>query len=115
MRAPWLRGRDASLGKRERRRVYTCPVECPSAGQGSPGLNAGSERMRAVVVGLGKSGTTALVCAIRSAMPADTQLVFEPKRYVAIEAPNVAAKVLLDPKFPLDPAFYRQFDKIILI
>ena len=71
--------------------------------------------MRAVVVGLGKSGTTALVYAIRAAMPGDTELLFEPHAHVELKAPNVAAKVLLHPKFPLDPAFYRQFDKIILL
>ncbi len=71
--------------------------------------------MRVIVVGLGKSGTTALVYAIRSAMPADAQLLFEPRSYVALRAPHVAAKVLLHPKFPIDPAFYRQFDKIVLL
>ena len=71
--------------------------------------------MRAVVVGLGKSGTTALVYAIRSAMPADTQLLFEPRSHVELRVPNVAAKVLLNPKFPFDPAFYRQFDRIVLL
>ena len=71
--------------------------------------------MRVVVVGLGKSGTTALVYAIRSAMTADTELLFEPKRYVEVKAGSVAAKVLLHPRFPLDPAFYRQFDRIVLI
>jgi hypothetical protein len=71
--------------------------------------------MRAVVVGLGKSGTTALVYAIRSAMPPIRRLLFEPKSFVELKAANVAAKVLLHPKFPLDPAFYRQFDKIVLL
>jgi hypothetical protein len=71
--------------------------------------------MRAVVVGLGKSGTTALVYAIRSAMPADTQLLFEPKSHFELGATHVAAKVLLNPKFPLPAAFYGQFDKIVLI
>ena len=71
--------------------------------------------MRAVVVGLGKSGTTALVYAIRSAMPPDTQVLFEPRTFVEVKATNVAAKVLLHPRFPLHPSFYRQFEKIILI
>ena len=71
--------------------------------------------MRVIVVGLGKSGTTALVYAIRSAMPAGTQLLFEPHSCVVLEAPDVAAKVLLHPKFPIDPAFYRQFDRIVLL
>ena len=35
--------------------------------------------MRIVIVGLGKSGTTALLYAVRAAMPADTQLLFEPR------------------------------------
>lgn len=71
--------------------------------------------MRVVVVGLGKSGTTALVYAIRSAMPADTEVLFEPRAYVALSASNIAAKVLLHPKFPMDPAFYRQFERIVLL
>lgn len=71
--------------------------------------------MRVVIVGLGKSGTTALVYAVRSAMPADTQMLFEPHAYVALQSPNVAAKVLLHPRFPLEHAFYRQFDKIVLL
>lgn len=71
--------------------------------------------MRVVVVGLGKSGTSALVYAIRSAMPADTQLLFEPRAFVAVHSPDVAAKVLLHPKFPMEHAFYRQFDRIVLL
>jgi hypothetical protein len=71
--------------------------------------------MRVVVVGLGKSGTSALVYAIRSAMPADTQLLFEPRAFVALHSANVAAKVLLHPKFPMEQAFYRQFDRIVLL
>jgi hypothetical protein len=71
--------------------------------------------MRGIVVGLGKSGTTGLVYAIRSAMPADTELLFEPRSYVTLRAPNVAAKVLLHPRYPIGPAFYRQFDRIVLL
>src|SRR4249919_3624194 len=71
--------------------------------------------MRIVVVGLGKSGTTALIYAIRAAMPADTEVIFEPHAFVPVREPNVAAKVLLNPAFPLDGAFYRQFERIILL
>jgi len=71
--------------------------------------------MRVVIVGLGKSGTTALLYAVRTAMPADTQLLFEPRTYVAVHQPNVAAKVLLHPKHPMEHAFYRQFDRVILL
>ncbi len=71
--------------------------------------------MRVVVVGMGKSGTTALLYAVRSAMPADTQVIFEPRATVALQSASVAAKVLLNPRFPIEPAFYRQFDKIVLL
>ncbi len=71
--------------------------------------------MRVVVVGLGKSGTTALIYAIRAAMPAGTEVLFEPHAFVAVREPNVAAKVLLNPMHPMDPAFYRQFERIILL
>jgi hypothetical protein len=71
--------------------------------------------MRVVIVGLGKSGTTALLYAVRSAMPADTQILFEPHAFVALQSPHVAAKVLIHPKFPMEHTFYRQFDKIVLL
>lgn len=71
--------------------------------------------MRIVVVGLGKSGTTALIYAIRSAMPADTELLFEPRAFVPVREPNVAAKALLNPRIPLGPEFFRQFERIVLL
>jgi hypothetical protein len=71
--------------------------------------------MRIVVVGLAKSGTTALLYAIRAAMPADTEVLFEPRDPVELRAPNVAAKVLLDPDRPLGGDFYRQFERVVLI
>jgi hypothetical protein len=71
--------------------------------------------MRVVIAGLGKSGTTALVYAVRAAMPADTQVLFEPKAFVAVTARSVAAKVLLHPKHPMDHAFFRQFDHVVLL
>ena len=71
--------------------------------------------MRAHVVGLENSGTTALVYAIRAAMPAGTEFLFEPRSHVTFAASNVAAKVLLHRKFPLGLAFYQQFDRIVLL
>lgn len=71
--------------------------------------------MRVAVVGLGKSGTTASLYAILSAMPAATQVVFEPHASVALQSADVAAKVLLNPRVPIEYAFYRQFDKIVLM
>jgi hypothetical protein len=71
--------------------------------------------VRVVIVGLGKSGTTAALYAIRSAMPADTELLFEPRKYVAVQAVNAVAKVLLNPRFTIDHSFYRQFDRLVLL
>ena len=71
--------------------------------------------MRVAIVGIGKSGTTALLFAVRSAMPAGTPLLFEPRKYVPLQGPDVAAKVLINPNFPIGPAFYRQFDRIVLL
>ena len=71
--------------------------------------------MRVCVAGMGKSGTTALVYAIRAAMPANTVLLFEPRTFVPVTAPNVAAKVLLHTKHPMPYPFYRQFERLVLI
>jgi hypothetical protein len=71
--------------------------------------------MRIVIVGLGKSGTTALLYAIRSAMPAGTEIIFEPHAPVAVSSRDAVAKVLLHPSFTIPHAFYRQFDRIVLL
>jgi hypothetical protein len=71
--------------------------------------------VRVVIAGLGKSGTTAALYAVRSAMPADTQVLFEPRAFIAVHAANAVAKVLLNPRFSIEPAFYRQFDKMVLL
>ncbi len=72
--------------------------------------------MRVLVVGVGKSGTTALLYAIRAAMPAHTQMLFEPHAPApAIDQEHVLAKVLLNPRDQLGETFYRSFDKTILI
>jgi hypothetical protein len=73
------------------------------------------DAVRVVIAGLGKSGTTALVYAVGAAMPPGTQMLFEPRAHVDVTAPDVAAKVLLHPRFPLPHAFYRQFDRIVLL
>ncbi len=71
--------------------------------------------MRVIIAGLGKSGTTAALYAVRSAMPADTQILFEPRRVIEVQAVNAVAKVLLNPRFSIEDAFYRQFDKMVLL
>lgn len=71
--------------------------------------------MRVVVVGMGKSGTTAMIYAIKSAMPADTQLIFEPAAFVRVEAANVAAKFLLNPLRTIEDEFFLQFSRKVLL
>src|SRR4029079_9779086 len=90
----------------------------PGDGRGGrrpPAARTGGLTMRVCVVGMGKSGTTALLYAIRAAMPAGTQGLFEPRTFVAVTAHDAAAKVLLHPKHPMPAAFYGQFDKLVLI
>jgi hypothetical protein len=71
--------------------------------------------MRVSVVGIGKSGTTALVYKIHGAMPPDTELFFEPREVVAFTKTHAVAKTLLNPEIVIDDAFYRLFDKTVLI
>lgn len=71
--------------------------------------------MRIVIVGMGKSRTIALFFAVRSAMPAGTQLQLEPRAPVDVRSLDAVAKGLLHPRFPLPLDFYRQFDRIVLL
>lgn len=71
--------------------------------------------MRVVIIGIGKSGTTATLYAVHSAMPPGTPLLFEPRQSVRVEPDPVVAKVLIDPSYRLDDAFFRQFDRIVLL
>jgi hypothetical protein len=48
-------------------------------------------------------------------MPSNTEVMFEPRKYLPVHAGNVVAKVLLNPRFPIDHAFYRQFERIVLL
>jgi hypothetical protein len=69
--------------------------------------------LRVLVGGLGKSGTTALYFAVRSAMPEDTLCLFEPREFRDVESRNVLAKILVDPR--VDWGSFQSFDKKVFI
>ena len=71
--------------------------------------------MRILVVGVGKSGTTALLYAIKAAMPEHVRLLFEPHGPTLIQDEHMLAKVLLNPADDLGESFYHSFDRTILI
>jgi hypothetical protein len=73
----------------------------------------GVGHVRVVVGGLGKSGTTALFFAVRSAMPVDTFCLFEPQEFRHVESPNVLAKILVHPKVDWDS--FQSFAKKVFI
>ncbi len=76
-------------------------------------LDQGAGQVRVVVGGLGKSGTTALFFAVRSAMPQNTFCMFEPQEFHHVESPNVLAKILVNPK--VDWSSFQSFDKKVFI
>ncbi len=70
---------------------------------------------KVLIIGIAKTGTTALFYSIKNSMPANTKCFFEPKKeinYSSIKKP-VLVKCLFDLKF--DPKIIAQFDKVILI
>jgi hypothetical protein len=71
--------------------------------------------VRIVIVGIGKSGTTALLYAVHAAMPSQTPVIFEPRTSFAVTSPDVAAKILIDPRFPMEAGVFHQFDRIVLL
>lgn len=69
--------------------------------------------MHTVVAGLGKSGTTALLYAIRAGMPPGTRCLFEPTSYRGVAAPHVLAKILA--QRGVDWSSFRGFDRKVFI
>lgn len=80
------------------------------AGGGMQGVS-----MKIVIAGQYKSGTTAILTKIRSAMPASTLVLFEPRGYEASTASDVLAKILIDNPDYVDFASFDSFDRKILI
>lgn len=69
--------------------------------------------MKILVVGLSKTGTTALYSLINDALSASYDRLFEPKIYTPNQNENVLCKVLLGPR--LDLPSFAAFDKRITI
>jgi hypothetical protein len=71
--------------------------------------------VKIVIAGHGKSGTTALFYAIKSALPPDTRCLFEPRSFEPHDAAYVLAKVLINVRNPVDFASFEGFDRKILV
>jgi hypothetical protein len=73
--------------------------------------------MRAVVFGLGKTGTTALFFKLKQAMAGDTHCLFEPRTFVPppVSTSSVLAKVLLGYNRDVDPTGFFSFDRKLLL
>jgi hypothetical protein len=74
--------------------------------------------MKILIVGLARSGTTALYFKIKAALPEKTWCLYEPPRFDPSDpggAPDVLAKILIAPPNTYDYASFRDFDKKIMI
>src|SRR5271156_672070 len=74
--------------------------------------------MKILIVGLARSGTTALYFKIRQALPDKTWCLYEPSRFDPSDpgaAPDVLAKILISHTADFDYASFHDFDKRILI
>jgi hypothetical protein len=73
--------------------------------------------MKIVVAGLGKTGTTALFCKLKQAMPPDTLCLFEPRGYRAPSnhVAHILAKDLFGYDKTINVASFQSFDKRILM
>ncbi len=72
--------------------------------------------VKILIVGLPKSGTTALFSKLREALPADTPSLFEPRRFDLPETETtVLAKILIGQAGDVDYASFRPFEHRILI
>lgn len=70
-----------------------------------------------VVMGLGRTGTTALFFTLKQAMAADTYCLFEPRSFVAPpgHTPHVLAKVLIGHNRDVDISGFQDFDKKLFL
>jgi hypothetical protein len=73
--------------------------------------------MKIVVMGLGRTGTTALFFKLKQAMAADTYCLFEPRSFVAPpgHTPHVLAKVLIGHNRDVDISGFQDFDKKLFL
>jgi hypothetical protein len=73
--------------------------------------------MRIVIVGLAKTGTTAMFFKLKQAMPRETHCMFEPTTFhnPGGDATHVLAKVLIGRDIPVDFTSFGEFNKKIMI
>ena len=74
--------------------------------------------MKILIVGLARSGTSALYFKIKEALPKNTWCLYEPQRFDPSDpggAPEVLAKILIAPPNIFDYPSFRDFDKRIMI
>jgi hypothetical protein len=73
--------------------------------------------MKILIVGLPKSGTTALYFKLKQALPPGTSCLYEPPRFESSSTSeiDVLAKILISPSGDFDYPSFRGFDRRILI
>jgi len=74
--------------------------------------------MRTLIVGIARSGTSALYFKLKQALPETTWCLFEPRQLDAADPyrhPDVLAKVIIGPPADFDYAPFRGFDKKIMM
>jgi hypothetical protein len=79
---------------------------------------AREEKLKVLIVGLPKSGTTALLFKLKQALPAHALCLYEPKRFEPCTTSgkqDVLAKILIGALGDVDYPSFREFDKRILI
>jgi hypothetical protein len=74
--------------------------------------------MKTLIVGISRSGTSALYFKLKQALPDSTWCLYEPPRFDPSDpggSPNVLAKILIGPPSDFDYTSFREFDKKIMI
>jgi hypothetical protein len=74
--------------------------------------------MKTLIVGIARSGTSALYFKLRQALPETTWCLYEPPCFDPLDpggSPNVLAKIVIGPPGEFDCTSFRQFDKKIMI
>lgn len=76
------------------------------------------ETMKILIVGLARTGTSALYFKVKRALPQATWCLYEPPRFDPSDpggAPDVLAKIVIGPPDQFDYMSFRNFDKKIML
>src|SRR5258708_35181889 len=74
--------------------------------------------MKTLIVGIARSGTSALYFKLKQALPETTCCLYEPPCFDPSDpggSPNVLAKIVIGPPGEFDYTSFREFDKKIMI